>query len=65
VREDYCENDFFCQLGGQSDQFEAGRCSRTAEQIDHARTLIEKGENRQYVADLLNASRVTLYRAIR
>jgi DNA invertase Pin-like site-specific DNA recombinase len=37
----------------------------TAAQIDHVRTLIEKGENRQYVADLLNVSRVTLYRAIR
>lgn len=35
----------------------------TAAQIEHAKTLIEKGESRQYVADLLNVSRVTLYRA--
>jgi len=36
----------------------------TREQIDHARDLIEKGEFRQYVADLLNVGRSTLYRAL-
>jgi DNA invertase Pin-like site-specific DNA recombinase len=36
----------------------------TPEQIDHARKLIDKGEARQYVADLLNVSRSTLYRAL-
>ena len=36
----------------------------TAQQIDHARTLIEQGESRQYVAGLLNVGRVTLYRAL-
>jgi DNA invertase Pin-like site-specific DNA recombinase len=36
----------------------------TAEQIDHARKLIDKGEARQYVADLLNVGRSTLYRAL-
>ncbi len=35
-----------------------------AEQIDHARKLIDKGEARQYVADLLNVGRSTLYRAL-
>src|SRR6202166_2540976 len=35
----------------------------SAEQIDHARKLIDKGEARQYVADLMNVSRSTLYRA--
>ena len=34
------------------------------QQIEHARKLIEKGESRQYVADLLNVGRVTLYRAL-
>jgi hypothetical protein len=34
------------------------------EQIDHARKLPEKGEARQYVADLLNVGRSTLYRAL-
>jgi hypothetical protein len=34
----------------------------SADQIDHARKLIEDGESRQYVADLLNVGRVTLYR---
>jgi DNA invertase Pin-like site-specific DNA recombinase len=34
------------------------------EQIEHARKLIEQGENRQYVAGLLRVSRVTLYRAL-
>ena len=36
----------------------------TREQIDHARKLIDKGEARQYVADLLNVGRSTLYRAL-
>jgi DNA invertase Pin-like site-specific DNA recombinase len=36
----------------------------TAQQIDHARKLIEQGESRQYVANLLNVGRVTLYRAL-
>ena len=36
----------------------------TPEQIDHARELIAKGEARQYVADLLNVGRSTLYRAL-
>jgi DNA invertase Pin-like site-specific DNA recombinase len=36
----------------------------SAEQIEHAQKLIDKGERRQYVADLLNVSRVTLYRAL-
>jgi DNA invertase Pin-like site-specific DNA recombinase len=36
----------------------------TPEQIDHARKLINKGESRQYVADLLNVGRPTLYRAL-
>ena len=36
----------------------------SAEQIQHARKLIDKGESRQYVADLLNVGRVTLYRAL-
>jgi DNA invertase Pin-like site-specific DNA recombinase len=35
-----------------------------AEQIEHARKLIDKGETRQYVADLLNVGRSTLYRAL-
>lgn len=35
----------------------------SAEQIGHARKLIEEGEPRRYVADLLNVGRVTLYRA--
>src|ERR1700691_5740036 len=37
----------------------------TPEQIDHARKLIDKGEARQYVADLLSMGRSTLYRALR
>jgi DNA invertase Pin-like site-specific DNA recombinase len=36
----------------------------TPQQIDHARKLIDKGEARQYVADLLNVGRSTLYRAL-
>lgn len=34
------------------------------EQVAHARKLIDKGEARQYVADLLNVGRSTLYRAL-
>jgi DNA invertase Pin-like site-specific DNA recombinase len=37
----------------------------TPDQIDHARKLIDKGEARQYVADLLNVGRSTLYRVLR
>jgi DNA invertase Pin-like site-specific DNA recombinase len=40
------------------------RPTLTSEQIDHARRLVEKGEGRQYVADLLNVGRSTLYRAL-
>ena len=36
----------------------------TPEQIDHVRKLIDKGEARQYMADLLNGGRSTLYRAL-
>jgi DNA invertase Pin-like site-specific DNA recombinase len=36
----------------------------TPERINHARKLIDKGEARQYVADLLNVGRSTLYRAL-
>src|SRR5450432_191817 len=36
----------------------------SAEQIEHARKLIDKHEARQYVADLLNVGRSTLYRAL-
>jgi DNA invertase Pin-like site-specific DNA recombinase len=36
----------------------------TLEQINHARKLIDQGEARQYVADLLNVGRSTLYRAL-
>ncbi len=36
----------------------------SAEQIEHARKPIDKGESRQYVADLLKVGRVTLYRAL-
>jgi DNA invertase Pin-like site-specific DNA recombinase len=36
----------------------------TPEQIDHARKLIDKGEARQYVADILNVGRSTPYRAL-
>jgi DNA invertase Pin-like site-specific DNA recombinase len=34
------------------------------DQIEHARELIDEGESRQYVADLLNVERVTLYREL-
>jgi DNA invertase Pin-like site-specific DNA recombinase len=36
----------------------------THEQIDHARKLIDKREARQYIADLFNVGRSTLYRAL-
>ena len=36
----------------------------TAEQVAHARKLIDKGEAQQYVADLLNVCRSTLYLAL-
>jgi Helix-turn-helix domain of resolvase/Resolvase, N terminal domain len=36
----------------------------TPEQIEHTRKLIDKGEAQQYVADLLNVGRSTLYRAL-
>lgn len=32
--------------------------------IDHARKLIDKGEAHQYMADLLNVGRSTLYRPL-
>jgi len=37
----------------------------TPHQIDRARKLLDKGEGRQYVADLLNVGRSTLYRALK
>ena len=36
----------------------------TPEQINHARKLIDKGEARQYVADIPSVGRSTLYRAL-
>ena len=36
----------------------------TPDQIAHARKLIDKGEARQYVADLLNVGRSTFYWAL-
>jgi hypothetical protein len=36
----------------------------TPEQIEHARNLIDKGKARQYVADLPNVGRATLYWAL-
>jgi DNA invertase Pin-like site-specific DNA recombinase len=36
----------------------------TAERIEHARKLIEDGESRQYVAEMLGVGRLTLYRAL-
>ena len=36
----------------------------TPEQINHARKLIDKGEARQYVANIRNVGRSTLYRAL-
>ena len=37
----------------------------TAQQIAHARELLDKGEDRQSVADLFKAHHKTLYRALR
>jgi DNA invertase Pin-like site-specific DNA recombinase len=36
----------------------------TPQQITHARELIDAGERREDVADLLNVNRTTLYRAL-
>src|SRR5580692_178560 len=36
----------------------------TPEQIEHARELIDKGEARHHIANLLSVDRVTLYRAL-
>ncbi len=36
----------------------------TAKRIEHAGKLIEQGESRQYVAEMLGVGRVTLYRAL-
>jgi hypothetical protein len=36
----------------------------TLEQIDHARKLINKGEARQYVADILNVGRSAIDRTL-
>lgn len=36
----------------------------TCDQVAHARKLIDAGESRRYVADLLNVGRVTLSRAL-
>lgn len=36
----------------------------TPEQTEHARKVIDKGEARHYVADLLNVGRWALYRAL-
>jgi len=36
----------------------------TAQQIDHARKLIDDGQRREDVAALLNVDRTTLYRAL-
>ncbi len=36
----------------------------TSQQLAHARMLIEEGESRQHMADILNVSRTTLYRAL-
>jgi DNA invertase Pin-like site-specific DNA recombinase len=40
------------------------RVKLTPDRVDHARKLIEEGEVRQYVADLLSVGRFTLYRAL-
>ena len=37
----------------------------SAEQIEHARELIDAGESREYVCDFLNVGRATLYWASR
>ena len=36
----------------------------TPERIEHVRKLIEEGESRQYVAEMLGVGGVTLYRAL-
>jgi hypothetical protein len=36
----------------------------TPQQIEHARELIDKGEARHHIANLLSMDRVTLYRAL-
>jgi DNA invertase Pin-like site-specific DNA recombinase len=36
----------------------------TAQQIAHARTLIDGGQRREDVADLFKVNRTTLYRAL-
>jgi DNA invertase Pin-like site-specific DNA recombinase len=36
----------------------------TPERVDHARSLIEKGEAREYAADLLKTGRSMLYRVL-
>jgi DNA invertase Pin-like site-specific DNA recombinase len=36
----------------------------TPQQINHARKLIERGEDRQEVADLFKVNRTALYRAL-
>jgi DNA invertase Pin-like site-specific DNA recombinase len=41
-----------------------GRKVKLTSELDHARKLIDKGEGRQYVADLLSVGRSTLYRAL-
>jgi hypothetical protein len=40
------------------------KVKHTAEQINHAWKLLDKGEARQNVADLLNVGRSKLYRAL-
>jgi len=51
--------------GSAATRSEVGRRVKlTPEQIDHARKLIDQGEARQYVADLLSVGRSTLYRAL-
>jgi len=43
---------------------EARNAKLTPERINHARKLIDKGEAHQYMADLLNVGRSSLYRAL-
>ena len=40
------------------------KLSLSPKQIEHAHELIDKGEARQHVADLLNVGRSTLYRSL-
>jgi hypothetical protein len=47
----------------KSKRFFLRKVKLTPEQIDHARKLIDKGDARQYGADLLNVGR-SLYRAL-